>query len=95
MQAVAFGLDTLKVFPAKALGGPAFLKALLKGPFPNLKLIPTGGVCLNHVQEYWDAGAFAVGCGSDLVPRQAVEQRNASLIRAQSANYLNLLRSGC
>lgn len=70
------GCCPVKVFPCGALGGPAYLKSVL-GPMPELELIPTGGVSLENLKAYLDAGAKAVGLGesftrgdpSDLVSR--------------------------
>jgi hypothetical protein len=66
MAAGAHGATLIKVFPCGNVGGPKCLKAL-RGPFPQLKIIPTVGVNLSNVAEYIAAGAFALGVGSDLV----------------------------
>src|SRR6202012_6260295 len=58
------GADVVKVFPASALGGAKYLTAL-KGPLPQIELIPTGGVSLATAAEFLKAGAFALGVGSD------------------------------
>lgn len=65
MSAVALGVHVVKLFPA-ALSGPALLKAL-RGPFPDVPMMPTGGVVPGNVAEWIAAGAIAVGAGSDLV----------------------------
>jgi 2-dehydro-3-deoxyphosphogluconate aldolase/(4S)-4-hydroxy-2-oxoglutarate aldolase len=65
MAAVEYGADVVKIFPA-SLGGPAFLRSL-RGPFPDVPLMPTGGVTPDNLGEWLDAGAIAVGAGSDLV----------------------------
>lgn len=59
------GADVVKVFPVSSMGGVPHLKAI-KSVFPNIKIIPTGGVNLENYNEYLNAGAFAVGIGSDL-----------------------------
>ncbi len=64
MTAVELGAHVVKIFPA-SLGGPAFLKAL-RGPFPEVPLMPTGGVNADNVSEWFEAGALAVGAGSEL-----------------------------
>ena len=64
-RAVDFGVVAAKVFPAAQLGGPAFIRAL-RGPFPTIALVPTGGVNLVHAQDYFDAGATAIGVGGRL-----------------------------
>jgi 2-dehydro-3-deoxyphosphogluconate aldolase / (4S)-4-hydroxy-2-oxoglutarate aldolase len=64
MEAVELGVTTVKIFPA-SLGGPAYLKAL-RGPFPDVAFMPTGGVSAANLGRWLDAGAFAVGAGGDL-----------------------------
>lgn len=65
-QAHKLGADVVKVFPG-SLTGPAYLK-VLHGPFPNIPLMPTGGVNKENVLEWFEAGAVAVGAGSELCP---------------------------
>lgn len=65
MTAVALGVDVVKLFPA-ALSGPALMRAL-RGPFPDVPMMPTGGVTPANLGEWLAAGALAVGAGSDLV----------------------------
>src|SRR6201981_2734550 len=59
------GADYVKIFPCSAVGGAIYLKSLL-APFPFLKLIPTGGVTLETAASFIQAGAHALGVGSDL-----------------------------
>jgi len=66
VQARKWGADIVKVFPG-SLGGSAYLKAL-RGPYPNIPIIPTGGVSIDNVADWFEAGAFAVGAGSTLCP---------------------------
>jgi len=65
MAAVEYGADVVKIFPA-SLGGPAFLRSL-RGPFPDVPLMPTGGVTPDNIGAWFEAGAIAVGAGGDLV----------------------------
>ncbi|WP_041844119.1 bifunctional 4-hydroxy-2-oxoglutarate aldolase/2-dehydro-3-deoxy-phosphogluconate aldolase [Thermotoga sp. RQ7] len=65
MRAMKLGHTILKLFPGEVLG-PTFVKAM-KGPFPNVKFVPTGGVNLDNVCEWFKAGVLAVGVGSALV----------------------------
>src|SRR6202045_2638598 len=60
------GADVVKVFPASAMGGAKYLSSL-EAPLPQIELIPTGGVSLATAPEFLNAGAFALGVGSDLV----------------------------
>ncbi len=76
------GAAEIKIFPADAAGGPGFLKAV-KSVFPNLALMPTGGVSPDTAQTYLNAGALCVGMGGNLLPAQALEAGHIDLARAQ------------
>jgi 2-dehydro-3-deoxyphosphogluconate aldolase/(4S)-4-hydroxy-2-oxoglutarate aldolase len=65
-QAFSLGSDVVKLFPG-SLVGPSYVKAL-KGPFPHIPLMPTGGVSASNVAEWFKAGVFGVGAGSELCP---------------------------
>lgn len=56
------GADAVKVFPVRSMGGADYLKAL-KAPFPDIKLLPTGGVTVDNAAEFLNSGAIAVGVG--------------------------------
>jgi len=73
VRAMKLGHTILKLFPGEVLG-PTFVKAM-KGPFPNVKFVPTGGVNLDNVCEWFKAGVLAVGVGSALVKGTADEVR--------------------
>jgi len=80
MQAVGWGADIVKIFPG-SLGGPAYLKAL-RGPFPEIPMMPTGGVSVDNVADWFAAGAVAVGAGGSLCPATlAAEGRFAEITR--------------
>jgi len=84
------GADYVKIFPCSAVGGASYLKALL-APFPHLKLIPTGGVTLQTASSFIQAGARALGVGSDLVNLAAVESGHAETITDTAKAYLKIL----
>src|SRR5512137_2471531 len=65
-QAYSLGTDVVKIFPG-SLGGPAYVKAL-KGPFPYIPMMPTGGVSASNAADWFKAGVVAVGAGSELCP---------------------------
>lgn len=65
-QAHRLGADIIKIFPGLVVG-PAYLKAL-RGPFPHIPLMPTGGVSLDNIRDWLAAGAVAVAAGSELCP---------------------------
>jgi 2-dehydro-3-deoxyphosphogluconate aldolase / (4S)-4-hydroxy-2-oxoglutarate aldolase len=70
MAALRLGTDAVKIFPA-SLGGPAYLKAL-RGPFPDVAFMPTGGVSVANISDWLAAGAVAVGAGSELCSPDAM-----------------------
>jgi 2-dehydro-3-deoxyphosphogluconate aldolase/(4S)-4-hydroxy-2-oxoglutarate aldolase len=75
-SAFEYGADIIKVFPADAVG-IEFFKAIL-APMPHLKLMPTGGVSLTNAGEWLKAGACAVGIGSALLDKKAIQENNFS-----------------
>ncbi|MDZ4684470.1 MAG: bifunctional 4-hydroxy-2-oxoglutarate aldolase/2-dehydro-3-deoxy-phosphogluconate aldolase [Planctomycetaceae bacterium] len=83
------GADVVKLFPAD-IGGPAYLKAL-KGPLPQVRILPTGGVNLQTLPEFFKAGACAVGLGSSLVEKDAVERGDFARIRDLARQYVDLV----
>ena len=84
------GADYVKVFPCSAMGGPSYLKSLL-APFPHLKLIPTGGVTLATAAGFLQAGARALGVGSDLVNLAAIDAGTPETITAAARAYLKVV----
>jgi 2-dehydro-3-deoxyphosphogluconate aldolase/(4S)-4-hydroxy-2-oxoglutarate aldolase len=84
------GADVIKVFPATALG-PTFFKDI-RGPLPQVKLMPTGGVTLANAGEWIRAGAVAIGAGTSLVDRQAVAERRFDAIRATAVQFVAAVR---
>lgn len=78
--AVAAGADAVKLFPA-SLGGPRYVRDL-RGPFPDIRLIPSGGVDEGNARDFLDAGAVAVFAGSGLVrPEEAAEGKHEAIAR--------------
>lgn len=84
------GADYVKIFPCSAMGGASYLKSLL-APFPFLKLIPTGGVTLETAASFIQAGARALGVGSDLVNLAAVDAGRPETITDTARAYLKVL----
>jgi 2-dehydro-3-deoxyphosphogluconate aldolase / (4S)-4-hydroxy-2-oxoglutarate aldolase len=72
ITAFTAGVDMVKIFPCSALGGAKYLRAL-RGPLPQVRLLPTGGVNLETAHEYVAAGAAALGLGSELVDQAALD----------------------
>ena len=85
------GADMVKVFPAAQLGGPAYIKAL-RGPLPQILLVPTGGVNLQNAGAFIQAGASALGAGGELVDKKAVKEKKFSVITENARAFLKAIR---
>jgi 2-dehydro-3-deoxyphosphogluconate aldolase/(4S)-4-hydroxy-2-oxoglutarate aldolase len=85
------GADIVKLFPAD-IGGAAYLKAL-RGPLPQVRFLPTGGVNLQTLPSFFAAGACAVGLGTQLVEAAALESGDFARITATARKYVELVRS--
>ena len=85
------GADVVKVFPASAMGGAAYLKSI-KAPLPQVELIPTGGVSLGTALEFLKAGAFALGVGADLVDPRAMLEGRAHAVTETARQYLEIVQ---
>ena len=72
------GADIIKVFPATSVG-PGYLKDI-RGPLPQIKLMPTGGVSIDNVGDWLRAGAVGVGVGSALVDTKAIAAKQFNVI---------------
>jgi 2-dehydro-3-deoxyphosphogluconate aldolase/(4S)-4-hydroxy-2-oxoglutarate aldolase len=84
------GADIVKVFPADVVG-PAFFKAL-RGPLPQVRLMPTGGVDLKTAADFLKAGACCLGVGGQLVEPKAVAERNFDRIRELARQYVAIVK---
>jgi 2-dehydro-3-deoxyphosphogluconate aldolase/(4S)-4-hydroxy-2-oxoglutarate aldolase len=90
-QAFRSGGDMVKVFPVQSVGGAAYLRAL-RGPFPDIPLVPTGGVTLDNMAELFKAGAAAVGVGTELISQDALDRRDYAAIGALAKQFLAAVR---
>lgn len=84
------GADIVKVFPADVVG-PAFFKAM-RGPLPQIRLMPTGGVDLTTAAAFLKAGACCLGIGGQLVEPEAVKTRNFARIRDLAGQYVKIVQ---
>ncbi|MEA2763466.1 MAG: 2-dehydro-3-deoxyphosphogluconate aldolase / (4S)-4-hydroxy-2-oxoglutarate aldolase [Gemmatimonadaceae bacterium] len=91
LQAFRLGGDMVKVFPAQNMGGASYLRAL-RGPFPEIPLVPTGGITLENVGEMFGAGAAAVGVGSELITKDALAGRDYAAIGALAGQFVAAVR---
>ena len=84
------GADVVKVFPCGAVGGASYIKAI-KSVFPEIKLMPTGGVNANTLSDFLMAGAIAVGVGTDLVVSNLVKTRDADALKQKAESFIKKL----
>lgn len=85
------GADMVKVFPAAQLGGPEYLKAI-RGPLPQILLVPTGGVNLQNAGAFIKAGATALGVGGELVDKKAVKEKKFHIITENARAFIKAIR---
>ena len=86
------GADFVKVFPANAVGGASYIKAL-KAPLPQIELVPTGGVSLKTAADFIKAGAAALGVGADLVDTAALRNGEDNVISARAKQFIEIVKS--
>jgi 2-dehydro-3-deoxyphosphogluconate aldolase/(4S)-4-hydroxy-2-oxoglutarate aldolase len=84
------GADIVKIFPCGNVGGPKYIKAL-RGPFPHIEMIPTGGVNLENAGEFLKAGACAVAVGGELVDAKSVKEGRFDVIEERARQYLAVI----
>jgi 2-dehydro-3-deoxyphosphogluconate aldolase / (4S)-4-hydroxy-2-oxoglutarate aldolase len=92
VHAWSSGADFVKVFPAGALGGASYIKAL-KAPLPQIDIVPTGGVSLKTAADFIKAGASALGVGADLVDVKAIRENNDSIITERAQQFVEIVRN--
>ena len=92
MSALEADRTLVKVFPCSSVGGPKYLKAL-RGPFPRLSMIPTGGVSAANASDYILAGALALGIGGELVDSSAIRSGNTAKITAAARELVLAVQS--
>src|SRR6266702_3368807 len=85
------GSDLVKVFPCGQLGGAKYIKAL-RGPLPQVPLVPTGGVNLHTAAEFIEAGAAALGVGGELVDSEALRSGQPEIIVENSRKFLAVVK---
>jgi len=83
------GSDFIKIFPADTLG-PGYIKSLL-APLPHLKIIPTGGVNLDTMEAFLDAGSAALGTGSALLKKEIISGENWDELERLARRYADKL----
>lgn len=86
------GADLIKVFPATALG-PQFFKDI-HGPFPAIKMTPTGGVTIDNAAEFIRAGAVCLGVGTALLDKQLIKNHDWEGLSARAAAFMAAIAQG-
>ena len=86
---VAMGLSVLKCFPAEQLGGPAWIKAV-RGPFPGVRFVPSGGVSADNAARYAGAGIAALGT-SWVAPRELVSGHRFDEIEERAREFRRVM----
>ena len=92
MAACRAGADFVKIFPCAQVGGAAYIKAL-KGPFPQVPLVPTGGVNLETAANFIAAGAAALGVGGELIDRDAIQSGRSAVIENLARKFMDVVRN--
>lgn len=86
MRATRLGVDVVKVFPG-SLGGPSYLRSL-RGPFPDVPFMPTGGVSAANVGDWFAAGAVAVGAGGELASASDIREGDFEAVREKGRRFV-------
>jgi 2-dehydro-3-deoxyphosphogluconate aldolase / (4S)-4-hydroxy-2-oxoglutarate aldolase len=85
------GADAVKIFPCGAVGGPKYIRAL-RGPLPQVELVPTGGVTLETAADFLKAGACAVGVGSELVDTRKLNEEGSQSLVERARKFLDVIK---
>jgi 2-dehydro-3-deoxyphosphogluconate aldolase / (4S)-4-hydroxy-2-oxoglutarate aldolase len=86
------GGDVIKVFPCSAVGGAKYIKAL-RAPFPQIEMIPTGGVNLETVGDFLRAGACAVAVGAELIDGENIRSGRHEVFEERAKKFLDVIRT--
>jgi len=86
------GADLVKIFPCNSVGGPSYIRSL-KGPFPQMEVVVTGGVDLENVGQYLAAGVAAVGVGEIILDREAIEAANVGQITVNARRFVDAIKA--
>ncbi|AEG15209.1 bifunctional 4-hydroxy-2-oxoglutarate aldolase/2-dehydro-3-deoxy-phosphogluconate aldolase [Desulfofundulus sp. TPOSR] len=90
VQAMELGADVVKIFPG-SIFGPEIIKAI-RGPLPQVPLMPTGGVSLDNVDRWIKAGAVAVGVGSEIT-KKGLQNNDYDLITETARAFVEKIRA--
>ncbi len=90
-DAYSMGADAVKVFPCGTVGGASYLKAI-RGPLPQIPLVPTGGVNLETAGPMLDAGAFALGVGGAITDKKAISEGKFDIITENVRKFIDIVK---
>ncbi|MFW9806043.1 MAG: bifunctional 4-hydroxy-2-oxoglutarate aldolase/2-dehydro-3-deoxy-phosphogluconate aldolase [Candidatus Thorarchaeota archaeon] len=90
-EAYTMGADAVKVFPCGMVGGADYLKAI-RGPLPDIPLVPTGGVNLNTAGPMFEAGAYALGVGGAITDKKAIKEGRYEVITENVRKFLDIAK---
>ena len=90
-DAYKMGADAVKVFPCGTVGGAAYLKAV-RGPLPQIPLVPTGGVNLDTAGPMLDAGAYALGVGGAITDKKAIKEGRFEVITENVTKFIDIVK---
>jgi 2-dehydro-3-deoxyphosphogluconate aldolase/(4S)-4-hydroxy-2-oxoglutarate aldolase len=85
------GADYVKVFPCGQMGGASYIRAL-KGPLPDVPLVPTGGVNLDTAPDFIMAGSAALGVGGELLKKDVLQSRNAAALKELAEKFVAIVK---
>ena len=91
-DAYVMGADAVKVFPCGNVGGAAYLKAV-RGPLPQIPLVPTGGVNLETAGPMLDAGAYALGVGGAITDKRAINESKFEVITENIRKFIDIVKA--
>jgi 2-dehydro-3-deoxyphosphogluconate aldolase/(4S)-4-hydroxy-2-oxoglutarate aldolase len=86
------GADIVKIFPCDNVGGPKYIKAL-KAPFPQIEMIPTGGVSLATAGDFLKAGACAVAVGGELIDSKTIREGSYGIFTERAKRFLDAVKT--
>jgi 2-dehydro-3-deoxyphosphogluconate aldolase/(4S)-4-hydroxy-2-oxoglutarate aldolase len=92
MNAWKAGADFVKIFPCGELGGASYIKAL-RGPLPQIPMVPTGGVNLETAADFILAGAVALGVGGELISPAALNGGNTPAICEAARRFIEAVQN--
>jgi len=84
------GADAVKIFPCSAVGGAKYIKAL-RAPFPQIEMIPTGGVSLETIGDFLRAGACAAGVGAELIDNANIREGHYEVFEERAKRFIEAI----